>query len=132
MNAGQEIRGDPAIRADSEIPLPQPPQLSFGLAGCVPGGARTACASLAVEAGVGLGSLAKSALSTGEKPSTFKDVSTYNNFYKFGTPKDQPAQLAKNFKPSPWAVSVEGEAAKPRKFSMEEILKLAPLEERIY
>jgi sulfoxide reductase catalytic subunit YedY len=81
---------------------------------------------------VGLGSLAKSALSTGEKPSTFKDVSTYNNFYEFGTTKDQPAQLAKNFKTSPWSVSVEGEAAKPRKFSMEEILKLAPLEERIY
>src|SRR3984893_4052964 len=88
--------------------------------------------SLEAEAGVGLGSLAKSALSTGEKPSTFEDVSTYNNFYEFGTTKDQPAQLAKNFKPSPWAVSVEGEAAKPRKFSMEEILKLAPLEERIY
>ena len=88
--------------------------------------------SLEVEAGVGLGSLAKSALSTGEKPSTFKDVSTYNNFYEFGTTKDQPAQLAKNFKTSPWSVSVEGEAAKPRKFSMEEILKLAPLEERIY
>src|SRR6202162_4746957 len=87
---------------------------------------------LEVEAGVGLGSLAKSALSTGEKPSTFKDVSTYNNFYEFGTTKNQPAQLAKNFKTSPWAVSVEGEAAKPRKFSMEEILKLAPLEERIY
>jgi sulfoxide reductase catalytic subunit YedY len=81
---------------------------------------------------VGLGSLAKSPLSTGEKPSTFKDVSTYNNFYEFGTTKNQPAQLAKNFKTSPWAVSVEGEAAKPRKFSMEEILKLAPLEERIY
>jgi len=88
--------------------------------------------SLEAEAGVGLGSLAKSALSTGEKPSTFEDVSTYNNFYEFGTTKDQPAQLAKNFKTSPWAVSVEGEAAKPRKFSMEEILKLAPLEERIY
>jgi methionine sulfoxide reductase catalytic subunit len=88
--------------------------------------------SLEVEAGVGLGSLAKSALSTGEKPSTFKDVSTYNNFYEFGTTKDQPAQLAKSFKTSPWAVSVEGEAAKPRKFSMEEILKLAPVEERIY
>jgi methionine sulfoxide reductase catalytic subunit len=76
--------------------------------------------------------LRKSPLSTSEKPNSYKDVTTYNNFYEFGTSKDDPARLAKNFKTSPWAVSVEGEAAKPRKFSMEEILKLAPLEERIY
>jgi methionine sulfoxide reductase catalytic subunit len=76
--------------------------------------------------------LRKSPLSTSEKPNSYKDVTTYNNFYEFGTSKDDPARLAKNFKISPWGVSVEGEAAKPRKFSMDEILKLAPLEERIY
>src|SRR5664279_1035709 len=84
------------------------------------------------QAAAGLGPLAKSQLSTGEKVSAIKDVTTYNNFYEFGTSKEQPAQLAKNFKTSPWVISVEGEAAKPRKFSMEEILKVAPLEERIY
>jgi len=84
------------------------------------------------QAAASLGPLAKSRLSTDEKPSAFKDVSTYNNFYEFGTSKEQPAQLAKNFKTSPWVVSVEGEAGKPRKFTMEEILKVAPLEERIY
>src|ERR1700693_1956235 len=83
-------------------------------------------------AGTGLGNLVKSPLSTSEKVNSVKDVTTYNNFYEFGTSKDQPAQLAKNFKTSPWMVSVEGEAANPRKFSMDEILKLAPLEERIY
>ena len=88
--------------------------------------------SARAQAAAGLGNLAKSPLSSSEKTSSFKDVSTYNNFYEFGTSKEQPAQLAKNFKTSPWVVSVEGEAAKPRKFSMEEILKLAPLEERIY
>jgi sulfoxide reductase catalytic subunit YedY len=88
--------------------------------------------SARAQAGVRLGNLAKSQLSTGEKPSSYKDVTTYNNFYEFGTSKDQPAQLAKNFKTSPWVVSVEGDVAKPRKFSMEEVLKLAPLEERIY
>ena len=87
--------------------------------------------SARAQAGVRLGNLAKSQLSTGEKPSSYKDVTTYN-FYEFGTSKDQPAQLAKNFKTSPWVVSVEGDVAKPRKFSMEEVLKLAPLEERIY
>jgi len=84
------------------------------------------------QAAAGLGPLAKSQLSTSEKASAYKDVTTYNNFYEFGTSKEQPAQLAKNFKTSPWVVSVEGEAGKPRKFTMEEILKVAPLEERIY
>jgi sulfoxide reductase catalytic subunit YedY len=83
-------------------------------------------------AATGLGNLVKSPLSSSEKVTSNKDVTTYNNFYEFGTSKEQPAQLARNFKTSPWVVSVEGEAAKPRKFSMEEILKLAPLEERIY
>ncbi len=86
----------------------------------------------AAQAAANLGPLAKSRLSTNEKASAFKDVSTYNNFYEFGTSKEQPAQLAKNFKTSPWVVSVEGEVGKPRKFTMEEILKAAPLEERIY
>ena len=83
-------------------------------------------------AGVGLGNLGKSPLSTSEKATSYKDVTTYNNFYEFGTSKEQPAQLAKNFKTSPSVVSVEGDVTKPRKFSMEEVLKLAPLEERIY
>ena len=79
------------------------------------------------EAAAGLGTLVKSPLSTSEKAAAFKDVSTYNNFYEFGTSKEQPAQLAKDFKTSPWVVSVEGEAGKPRKFTMDELLKLAPL-----
>jgi methionine sulfoxide reductase catalytic subunit len=84
------------------------------------------------KAAVKLGGLVKSPFSTAEKQNSFKDVSTYNNFYEFGTSKEQPAQLAKNFQTSPWVVSVEGEVAKPRKFSVDELLKLAPLEERIY
>jgi sulfoxide reductase catalytic subunit YedY len=76
--------------------------------------------------------LIKSPFSTTEKPNTLNDVSHYNNYYEFGTDKSDPAKYAQNFKTSPWAVSVEGEVAKPRKFTMDEILKLAPLEERIY
>ena len=83
-------------------------------------------------AGAKLADLAKSPLSTTEKPNSYNDVTHYNNFYEFGTSKQQPAQNAVNFKTSPWTVSVEGDVAKPRKFSMNEILKLAPLEERIY
>src|SRR5260370_8518425 len=76
--------------------------------------------------------LGKSPVSTTEKESTLNDVTNYNNFYEFGTDKGDPARNSQNFKTSPWTVSVEGEVAKPHKFTMDEILKLAPLEERIY
>jgi sulfoxide reductase catalytic subunit YedY len=79
-----------------------------------------------------LGSLVKSPFSTSEKPNSYRDVTSYNNFYEFGTGKDQPAEYAKNFQTNPWSVSVEGNVAKPRKYSLDELLKLAPLEERIY
>src|SRR5580692_11906324 len=74
----------------------------------------------------------KGPFSTDEKITPFNDVTHYNNFYEFGTDKSDPAKNAQNFKTSPWGVSVEGEVAKPRTFTMDDILKLAPLEERIY
>ena len=67
-----------------------------------------------------------------EKVTPEDDVTHYNNFYEFGTDKADPARNAQNFRTSPWSVSVEGDVKTPRKFSIEEILKLAPLEERIY
>ena len=67
-----------------------------------------------------------------EKISSENDVTHYNNFYEFGSDKGDPAKNAQNFRTSPWVVSVEGEVKTPRKFSMDEILTLAPLEERIY
>jgi methionine sulfoxide reductase catalytic subunit len=76
--------------------------------------------------------LSGSPFSTTEKPTAESLVTTYNNYYEFGTEKDQPAKNAQKFVTSPWTVSVEGECAKPRKYSMDEILKLAPLEERVY
>jgi sulfoxide reductase catalytic subunit YedY len=76
--------------------------------------------------------LAKSPFSTTEKQNSFQDVTHYNNFYEFGTDKSDPAKNSQKFDTSNWVVSVEGDVAKPRKFSMDEILKLAPLEERIY
>jgi sulfoxide reductase catalytic subunit YedY len=79
-----------------------------------------------------LGIASKSPFSTTEKQTPYNDVTHYNNFYEFGTDKTDPAKNAQNFRISPWTVSVEGEVKKPRKFSMDEILKIAPLEERIY
>src|SRR5207302_306678 len=68
----------------------------------------------------------------GEKVNTFRDATTYNNYYEFGVDKDAPAVNAQKFKTSPWVVSVEGDCAKPRKFTVEEIMAVAPLEERVY
>ena len=67
-----------------------------------------------------------------EKPNSYKDVTTYNNFYEFGLGKEQPAENAHTLKTRPWTVRIEGEVAKGRTIGIEELLKLAPLEERVY
>ena len=74
---------------------------------------------------------AASPFSTSEKETPHNDATTYNNFYEFGTQKDQPAKLAGSLN-SPWTVTVEGDVAKPRRFDLDDLRKLAPLEERIY
>ena len=78
------------------------------------------------------GELVKSPFSTTEKINSFEDVTHYNNFYEFGTEKTDPVKNAQKFNTSNWVVSVEGDVARPRKFTMDEILKIALLEERIY
>ncbi len=70
--------------------------------------------------------------SINEKISSLSDVTHYNNFYEFGTGKEDPAANSKHFRVAPWTVTVDGEVKNKRQFSMDEILKLAPLEERIY
>jgi methionine sulfoxide reductase catalytic subunit len=79
-----------------------------------------------------LNGVVKGPFNTDEKITDEKYVTAYNNYYEFGTDKADPAKNAQKFITSPWSVSVEGEVEKPRKFTMDEILKLAPLEERIY
>ena len=63
---------------------------------------------------------------------SYQDITHYNNYYEFGTDKEQPADLARKLKTSPWTVSVEGEVAKPKTYDFDAIMKMAPLEERIY
>jgi len=82
--------------------------------------------------GAKLNGIVKSPLSTSEKQTPYSDVAHYNNYYEFGTSKDQPAELARTLKTSPWTVSVEGAVNKPRVFDIDAILKMAPIEERIY
>ncbi|MDC8784785.1 protein-methionine-sulfoxide reductase catalytic subunit MsrP [Roseateles koreensis] len=67
-----------------------------------------------------------------DKPSTYQDASSYNNFYEFGTDKADPARAAGTLRPRPWSVAVEGEVGKPGTFDLDSLLKLSPMEERIY
>jgi methionine sulfoxide reductase catalytic subunit len=69
---------------------------------------------------------------TMDKPTAYADATSYNNFYEFGTDKSDPARQAGTLKPRPWSVVVEGEVKKPATFDLDTLLKLAPLEERIY
>ncbi len=88
--------------------------------------------SARAQTGKGFPNLKKGAYPIGEASTPFKDVTSYNNFYEFGTGKEDPAENAGTLKPRPWSVSVEGECAKPRRWDLDELLKLAALEERIY
>ena len=79
-----------------------------------------------------LTNLKKSPFSTDEKLNSYKDITTYNNFYEFGLDKADPGKYAHTLKPKPWSVVVEGQCAKPGTYNIEDIMKYAPLEERIY
>ena len=70
--------------------------------------------------------------SLNEDSNSFEEITTYNNFYEFGTDKADPAQNSGKFKPRPWSVVVAGECAKPGSYTLEDILKPHALEERIY
>lgn len=69
---------------------------------------------------------------TMDKVTPYKDASTYNNFYEFGTDKSDPAVNAHTLKTRPWSVEIEGLVKKPGKLALEDLLKLSPMEERIY
>jgi methionine sulfoxide reductase catalytic subunit len=74
----------------------------------------------------------KSPLSTTETITPFKDVTHYNNYYEFSTSKEEPAELAKNFRTRPWQVKIDGLVDKKQDLDIDAILKMAPPEERIY
>jgi methionine sulfoxide reductase catalytic subunit len=69
---------------------------------------------------------------TMEKVTPYKDASTYNNFYEFGTDKADPAVNAHTLKTSPWSVEIEGLVKKPGRITIEDLLKVSPMEERVY
>jgi sulfoxide reductase catalytic subunit YedY len=67
-----------------------------------------------------------------DKLNTWEQITTYNNYYEFGTDKDSPSEYAKSLKTEPWKVVVDGECNKPAAYNLEDILKGQTLEERIY
>ncbi len=78
-------------------------------------------------------STVKSPLSTtGEDLTSYQDITHYNNFYEFGTDKGDPARNAGSLKTRPWVVSIEGLVNKPQKIDIDSLMKLHPLEERVY
>jgi sulfoxide reductase catalytic subunit YedY len=76
--------------------------------------------------------LKSSSFSTMEDKTSYRDATRYNNFYEFGTDKTDPERNAHTLRTRPWTVAVEGEAHKPKAFGIDDLLKLVPLEERIY
>jgi sulfoxide reductase catalytic subunit YedY len=67
-----------------------------------------------------------------ESSTRYEAVTSYNNFYEFGVEKDDPARLGGSFKTRPWTVEVSGLVQKPKTFDIDELMKVAPLEERVY
>ena len=84
------------------------------------------------QAGTRLAGVRSSAYTLDDEKTPYKAVTTYNNFYEFGTDKSDPSDHAGSLKTRPWTVTVEGEASKPGVYDIDSLLKLAPLEERIY
>ncbi|MGE3064697.1 MAG: protein-methionine-sulfoxide reductase catalytic subunit MsrP [Hyphomicrobiaceae bacterium] len=100
--------------------------LAAGAAGLVAGLAGSGKADAALKA-------AKSPLSTTDEPLTpLKDVTSYNNFYEFGTDKDDPVKNAGSFNPRPWKVKIDGLVDKPADYDLDDLVKDSALEERIY
>ena len=100
--------------------------------GALAAGAAFGIAPDARAAGAKLAGVRDSAYTLNEASTPYKDVTTYNNFYEFGTGKSDPARNAGSLKTRPWTVRVEGAVKKPGMVDIDALLKLAPLEERIY
>ena len=72
------------------------------------------------------------ALTTTEKPNSYQDITTYNNFYEFGTEKDDPSNNAGSLKTKPWTIKVDGLVDKPADYQLEDLIKPYALEDRVY
>ncbi len=103
-----------------------------GAAGMLAPGLLSAKAATTAYGGKALDFQRPGPFATDEKLTPYKDVTTYNNFYEFGTGKADPAKRAHTLRTSPWSVTIAGEVEKPGTYTLEDILKPHGLEERIY
>jgi sulfoxide reductase catalytic subunit YedY len=76
--------------------------------------------------------VARKVATTTEKPTPKDDVTTYNNFYEFGTDKEDPSRTAGRLKTRPWTIAIDGACNKPGRYDIDALIKQFPLEERIY
>jgi len=85
-----------------------------------------------VLAGTRLQTVQSPLTTTGEQLTSYEDVTTFNNFYEFGVPKDEPAKHAGELPTRPWTVAVTGKVKQPKTFDIDALLRLRPLEDRVY
>jgi len=106
------------------------------MAGLATAGVLGSQSVFAAETPVGIGKelpgIMKSPYSTDQEMNSWVDITTYNNYYEFGTGKDEPARYAKDFEPQPWSVKVNGECDKPGTYQYDDLVSPHTLEERIY
>jgi len=103
---------------------------ALAAAGATGWGARQAFA--AAPTGAALPSTPNPAFQATDKPTPYDDVTSYNNYYEFGTDKSDPARYASALRTEPWTVQVQGEVGKPQTFDIDALRKLAPMEDRLY
>ncbi len=89
-------------------------------------------ATLPIERGAKLAGVVPSAFSTDETPNSYEDITTYNNFYEFGTGKNDPAKNATGFQARPWTITISGNAEKTGAINLDDFLAPHTLEDRIY
>jgi sulfoxide reductase catalytic subunit YedY len=99
------------------------------VAGC---GSDTLAAGSGAMPQAALSGIKPNVVTTDEKLNSFEDITSYNNFFEFGTGKDDPARYASRLKTSPWKVKIDGLCAKPADYLLEDLIKPFQLEERIY
>ncbi len=87
---------------------------------------------ITARAGTKLQTVPSPLTTTGEQLTPYDDITHYNNFYEFGVDKGAPARNAAGLPTRPWSVKVEGKVAKPLTFDIDDLLKLRPLEDRVY
>ncbi len=108
----------------------------FIQSGAIAGGSLLTGQALAAlvptDRGAKLADVQKSDFSTSEDANSFEDITTYNNYWEFGSRKDDPYRNAQDFEPHPWTIEVTGHAEKTGTFHLEDFVKPYALEERIY